>query len=171
MKARFSIIIVCLLAASCGTVRSVSQEQVAVSSMSAFDSTALNRTIESMVREQIASAMQLEKKEELQVIHEVFGEPDSTGITPVKERTTTMYNSDTRTVAQADIHRNESRKIEDVKDSISIRSEASDTRESLMEEPIQKSKPIPGIVKFLAWIGGLSLIGLILWILKKFRIL
>lgn len=171
MKKRFSIIIVCLLATSCGTVRSVSQEKTAVSAMSAFDSTALNRTLESMVREQIASALQVEKLEELQVVHEVFGDMDSTGVTPVIERTSVHYRSDTRTVAQADIQRNESKKGEDVKDSVSFRAEASDTRESLMEKPVQRNKSIPGIVKLLAWIGGVGLFGLILWILRKFRIL
>lgn len=171
MKKRFSIIIVCLLAASCGTVRSVSQEKTAVSAMSAFDSTALNRTLESMVREEIASALQVGKLEDLQVVHEIFGEPDSTGMVPVRERTTMKYKSDTHTVAQADIRRSESRAAEERKDDVSFKTEAIDTKEGVTEEPVQRRKPVPVVVKLFAWVGGLSLLGLILWILKKFRII
>lgn len=171
MKKRFSIIIVCLLAASCGTVRSVSQEKTAVSAMSVFDSTVLNRTLESMVREEVASALQIGKLEELQVVHEIFGEPDSTGTVPVRERTTMKYKNDTHTVAQADIMRSESRTAEERKDSVSLKIEAMDAKESVTEEPVQRSKPVHRFVKLFAWVGGLSLLGLILWILRKFRII
>lgn len=171
MKKRFSIIIVCLLAASCGAVRSVSQEKTAVSSMSVFDSTVLNRTLESMVREEIASVLQIGKLEELQVVHEIFGEPDSTGTVPVRERTTMKYKNDTHTVTQADIRRSELRTAEERKDSVSVKAEAEETHETRSETPSTLKRMVPGIVKALAWLGGLAILALLLYLLKKFRIL
>lgn len=165
------MILVCLLAASCGTVRSVSQEKVAVSSASSADSTSLRQMVEKLVHEQVAVVLQMEKTEQLEVVHEVFDAPDTTGKAPLVERTTSRYTSSSRSHASSDMHRRDSTVTDVARDSISSNDSTTEMRESVSEVPVRSERRTPRIVRALAWIGGFALLALLIWILRKFRVI
>ncbi len=165
------MILVCLLAASCGTVRSVSQEKVAVSSASSADSTSLRQMVEKLVHEQVAVVLQMEKTEQMEVVHEVFDAPDTTGKAPLVERTTSRYTISSRSQASSDVHRRDSTVNDVARDSISRNDSSTEMQESVSETPVRSERRTPRIVRALAWIGGFALLALLIWILRKFRVI
>lgn len=59
-----------------------------------------------------------------------------------------------------------------VKDSISTGETKSDYHEVISsEEAPAKTSRIPWIVRVLGWIGGFSVVFLVLWVLRKFRVI
>lgn len=165
------MILVCLLVASCGTVRSVSQEKVAVSSASSADSTSLRQMVEKLVHEQVTVVLQMEKTEQLEVVHEVFDAPDTTGKASLVERTTSRYTSSSHSQASSDVHRRDSTVTDVARDSISRNDSSTGMRESVSEAPVRSERRTPRIVMALAWIGGFALLALLIWILRKLRVI
>lgn len=165
------IILVCLLAASCGTAHSVSQEKVAVSSSESADSSSLRQLVEKMVQEQMAVVLQTEKTEQLEVVHEVFDAPDTTGNSRLVERTTSKYTSSSRSQASSDVQRRDSTVTVVAKDSTAHTESANDIKETVAEIPARTERRTPWIVRMLAWIGGFALLALLIWILRKFRVI
>lgn len=167
----FIIILVCLLAASCGMVRSVSQEKVAVSTSDSADSSSLRQLVENMVQEQMAVVLQTDKTEQLEVVHEVFDAPDTTGNPRMVERTTSKYTSSSRSQVSSDVHRRDSTVTVVTKDSTAHTESATDIKEIVSETPVGVERRTPRIVRMLAWIGGIALLVLVIWILRKFRVI
>ena len=164
------IILVCLLAASCGTVRSVSQEKVAVSTSESADSSSLRQLVENMVQEQMTVVLQTEKTVHLEVVHEVFDAPDTTGNALLVERTTSRYTRSSRSQASSDVQRRDSTVTVVARDSTAHTESATDIKETVSETPVGVERRSPRIVRMLAWIGGIALLALIIWILQKFRV-
>ena len=162
---------VCLLAASCGTVRTVSQEKVAVSTSESADSSSLRQLVENMVQEQMAVVLQTEKTEQLEVVHEVFDAPDTTGKSRLVERTTSKYTSSSRSQASSDVQRRDSTVTVVARDSTAHTESATDIKETVSETPVRAECRTPRIVRMLAWIGGIALLVLVIWILRKFRVI
>lgn len=168
----FSIIIlVCLLAASCGMARSVSQEKVAVSTSESADSSSLRQLVEKMVQEQMAVVLQTEKTEQLEVVHEVFDAPDTNGNSRLVERTTSKYTSSSRSQASSDVQRRDSTVTVVARDSTAHMESATDIKEIVSETPVRAECRTPRIVRMLAWIGGIALLALVILILRKFRVI
>lgn len=165
------IILVCLLAASCGTARSVSQEKAAVSTVESVDSSSLRQLVEKMVQEQMAVALQMEMSEQLEVVHEVFDAPDSTGNATLVERTTSRYSSSSISKASSDINRRDSTVTVVAKDSTSHIDASTDIKESVVDTPARIERRTPWLVRTLAWIGGFALLALLIWVLRKFRVI
>ena len=160
-----------MLAASCGTVRTVSQEKVAVSTSESADSSSLRQLVENMVQEQMAVVLQTEKTEQLEVVHEVFDAPDTTGKSRLVERTTSKYTSSSRSQASSDVQRRDSTVTVVARDSTAHTESATDIKETVSETPVRAECRTPRIVRMLAWIGGIALLVLVIWILRKFRVI
>ena len=165
------IILVCLLAASCGTVRSVSQEKAAVSTVESVDSSSLRQLVEKMVQEQMAVALQMEMTEQLEVVHEVFDASDSTGNATLVERTTSRYSSSSSSKASSDINKRDSTFTVVAKDSTSHIDASTDIKELVVNTPVRIERSTPWLVRTLAWIGGFALLALLIWVLHKFRVI
>lgn len=160
-----------MLAASCGTVRSVSQEKVAVSTSESADSSSLRQLVEKMVQEQMAVVLQTEKTEQLEVVHEVFDAPDTTGNSRLVERTTSKYTSSSCSQASSDVRRRDSTVTVVARDCTAHTESATDIKETVSETPVRAERRTPRIVRMLAWIGGIALLALVIWILRKFRVI
>ncbi len=167
MRTLSFIILVCLLAASCGTVRSVSQEKAAVSTVESVDSSSMRQLVEKMVQEQMAVTLQIEMSEQLEVVHEVFDTSDST----VVERTTSRYSSSSSSKASSDINKRDSTFTVVAKDSTSHIDASTDINESVVDTPVRIERSTPWLVRTLAWIGGFALLALLIWVLHKFRVI
>lgn len=160
-----------MLAASCGTVRSVSQEKVAVSTSESADSSSLRQLVGNMVQEQMAVVLQTEKTEQLEVVHEVFDAPDTTGNSRLVERTTSKYTSSSRSQASSDVQRRDSTVTVVARDSTAHTESATDIKETVSETTVKAERRTPRIVRMLAWIGGIALLALVILILRKFRVI
>ncbi len=156
-----------MLAASCGTVRSVSQEKAAVSTVESVDSSSMRQLVEKMVQEQMAVTLQIEMSEQLEVVHEVFDTSDST----VVERTTSRYSSSSSSKASSDINKRDSTFTVVAKDSTSHIDASTDINESVVDTPVRIERSTPWLVRTLAWIGGFALLALLIWVLHKFRVI
>lgn len=167
MRTLSFIVLVCLLAASCGTVRSVSQEKAAVSTVESVDSSSMRQLVEKMVQEQMVVALQIEMSEQLEVVHEVFDTSDST----VVERTTSRYSSSKSSKASSDINKRDSTFTVVAKDSTSHIDASTDINESVVDTPVRIERSTPWLVRTLAWIGGFALLALLIWVLHKFRVI
>lgn len=167
MRTLSFIILVCLLAASCGTVRSVSQEKAAVSTVESVDSSSLRQLVVKMVQEQMSVALHMEMSEQLEVVHEVFDTSDSTVI----ERTTSRYSSSSSSKASSDINKRDSTFTVVAKDSTSHIDASTDINESVVDTPVRIERSTPWLVRTLAWIGGFALLALLIWVLHKFRVI
>ena len=171
MRTLSFIILVCLLAASCGTVRSVSQEKAAVSTVESVDSSSMRQLVEKMVQEQMAVALQIEISEQLEVVHEVFDALDSTGNATLVERTTSRYSSSSSSKASSDINKRDSTVTVVAKDSTSHIDASTDIKESVVDTPVRIERSTPWLVRTLAWIGGFALLALLIGVLRKFRLI
>ena len=160
-----------MLAASCGTVRSVSQEKAAVSTVESVDSSSMRQLVEKMVQEQMAVALQIEMSEQLEVVHEVFDTSDSKDNATLVERTTSRYSSSSSSKASSDINRRDSTVTVVAKDSTSHIDASTDIKESVVDTPVRIERSTPWLVRTLAWIGGFALLALLIWVLHKFRVI
>lgn len=165
------IILVCLLAASCGMARSVSQEKAAVSTVESVDSSSLRQLVVKMVQEQMSVALHMEMSEQLEVVHEVFDASDSTGNATLVERTTSRYSSSSSSKASSDINRRDSTFTVVAKDSTSHIDASTDIKELVVDTPVRIERSTPWLVRTLAWIGGFALLALLIWVLHKFRVI
>lgn len=165
------IILVCLLAASCGMARSVSQEKAAVSTVESVDSSSLRQLVVKMVQEQMSVALHMEMSEQLEVVHEVFDASDSTGNATLVERTTSRYSSSSSSKASSDINRRDSTVTVVAKDSTSHIDASTDIKELVVNTPVRIERSTPWLVRTLAWIGGFALLALLIWVLHKFRVI
>lgn len=165
------IILVCLLAASCGMARSVSQEKAAVSTVESVDSSSLRQLVVKMVQEQMSVALHMEMSEQLEVVHEVFDASDSTGNATLVERTTSRYSSSSSSKASSDINRRDSTVTVVAKDSTSHIDASTDIKELVVDTPVRIERSTPWLVRTLAWIGGFALLALLIWVLHKFRVI
>lgn len=165
------IILVCLLAASCGMARSVSQEKAAVSTVESVDSSSLRQLVVKMVQEQMSVALHMEMSEQLEVVHEVFDASDSTGNATLVERTTSRYSSSSSSKASSDINKRDSTFTVVAKDSTSHIDASTDIKELVVNTPVRIERSTPWLVRTLAWIGGFALLALLIWVLHKFRVI
>ena len=163
----FTIMLVCLAAVSCGTASKVSQEQTAQTTVAVVDSLRLRREIQSALEETIIANLTLEKAESLDMVT-----PDSTGATHLQEKTTFRYKGETKGHKATSVGKAVTASESVVKDSISTGETKSDYHEVISsEEAPAKTSRIPWIVRVLGWIGGFSVVFLVLWLLRKFRVI
>lgn len=164
--------LVCLAAVSCGTASKVSQEQTAQTTVAVVDSLRLRREIQSALEETIIANLTLEKAESLEMVTERFSTPDSTGATHLQEKTTFRYKGETKGHKATSVEKAVTASESVVKDSISTGETKSDYHEVISsEEAPAKTSRIPWIVRVLGWIGGFTAVFLVLWVLRKFRII
>lgn len=168
----FTIMLVCLAAVSCGTASKVSQEQTAQATVAVLDSLRLRQEIQSALEETIIANLTLEKAESLEMVTERFSTPDSTGATHLQEKTTFRYKGETKGHKATSVEKAVTASESVVKDSISTGETKSDYHEVISSEeaPVKTSR-IPWIVRVLGWIGGFSVVFLVLWVLRKFRVI
>lgn len=158
-----------MLAASCGTVSSVSQEKVAVSTSESADSSSLRQLVDKMVQEQMAVVLQTEMTEQLEVVHEVFDAPDTTS--RLVERTTSKYTRSSSSQASSEVQRRDSTVTVVAKDSIAHMESSIEIKETVAEIPARAEHRTPWIVRMLAWFGGFALLAVLIWILRKVRVI
>lgn len=164
--------LVCLAAVSCGTASKVSQEHTAQTTVAVVDSLRLRREIQSALEETIIANLTLEKAESLEMVTERFSTPDSTGATHLQEKTTFRYKGETKGHKATSVEKAVTASESVVKDSISTGETKSDYHEVISsEEAPAKTSRIPWIVRVLWWIGGFSVVFLVLWVLRKFRVI
>lgn len=172
MKRLFTIMLVCLAAVSCGTASKVSQEQTAQTTVAVVDSLRLRREIQSALEETIIANLTLEKAESLEMVTERFSTPDSTGATHLQEKTTFRYKGETKGQKATSVEKAVTASESVVKDSISTGEAKSDYHEVISsEEAPAKTSRIPWIVRVLGWIGGFTVVFLVLWVLRKIRVI
>lgn len=164
--------LVCLAAVSCGTASKVSQEHTAQTTVAVVDSLRLRREIQSALEETIIANLTLEKAESLEMVTERFSTPDSTGATHLQEKTTFRYKGETKGHKATSVEKAVTASESVVKDSISTGEAKSDYHEVISsEEAPAKTSRIPWIVRVLVWIGGFTVVFLVLWVLRKFRVI
>ena len=170
---RLFIILVCLSAAvSCGTASKVSQEKTAQSTVTVVDSLRLRREIQSALEETIIANLTLEKAESLEMVTERFSTPDSTGATHLQEKTTVRYKGEVKGNKATSVETAVTTTENVVKDSCSVVDAKTDIKEiNSNEEKPAKAGKIPWIVRVLGWIGGFSVVFIVLWFLRKFRVI
>lgn len=164
---------VCLLAAiSCGITTEVSQERTVSSANTTMDSLSLRSQIENIVRETVGTSSSIEMEELVEVVTERFSEPDSAGHTHMAEKTTARYSSSTRGKSRTDTVTEQEHSASTDKDSLSVRKDTSTIHDinKLSEQRVQ-IKRTPWPVRTLAWIGGIALLCLVFFLLKKFRVI
>ena len=119
----------------------------------------------------MAVALQIERSEQLEVVHEVFDAPDSTGNATLVERTTSRYSSSSSSKASSDINRRDSTVTVVAKDSTSHIDASTDIKELVVNTPVRIERRTPWLLRTLAWIGGFALLALLILVLHKFRVI